>query len=191
MGPRVFTRGNSIICSAIALSALLQWGHASSRVETQGDTPMEVKIEGASMGPRVFTRGNHHAAARANTECLWLQWGHASSRVETRLFPESLIWPGGASMGPRVFTRGNIVTDDQDEWQQELASMGPRVFTRGNTLPYSERSMQEFRFNGATRLHAWKRICAAGRRPRRPRFNGATRLHAWKQGKPKTRAAAG
>src|SRR5882672_11299257 len=36
-------------------------------------------------------------------------------------------------------------------------------------------------FNGATRLHAWKRRYCAALCGRDHRFNGATRLHAWKR----------
>ena len=62
--------------------SLLQWGHASSRVETRKPALMSRAKIDASMGPRVFTRGN------STTLSLML----------------SML---DASMGPRVFTRGN------------------------------------------------------------------------------------
>ena len=36
--------------------------------------------------------------------------------------------------------------------------MEPRVFTRGNLAQSRDRRLRQLRFNGATRLHAWKRI---------------------------------
>src|SRR5687768_12645369 len=84
--------------------------------------------------------------------------------------------------------------------------MEPRVFTRGNDVLIAAFGPKLISFNGATRVHAWKRV----HRPRfssiRPRcasmeprvftrgnkvpitfslvesssFNGATRVHAWK-----------
>src|SRR6266705_5437183 len=120
MGPRVFTRGNIGAQSLAALyPKMLQWGHASSRVETSerrasphftrrcfnGATrlhawkhrsaePRRTIPEDASMGPRVFTRGNSNAAQQPFFTDK-LQWGHASSRVETsprRLTQMSSAW---------------------------------------------------------------------------------------------------
>ncbi len=112
MGPRVFTRGNIKITVVFLMYLLLQWGHASSRVETLAQVQAANKQE-ASMGPRVFTRGNQqfftqksrltlrfngatrlHAWKRRSknnrgTAADALQWGHASSRVETFLAPHS------------------------------------------------------------------------------------------------------
>ncbi|SRR6266404_197652 len=65
MGPRVFTRGNDKALGDFASSIKLQWGHASSRVETCS----------GSSDTRAFHR---------------LQWGHASSRVETQGCKDSL-----------------------------------------------------------------------------------------------------
>jgi hypothetical protein len=109
----------------------LQWGHASSRVETNRAYAQRRVNLRASMGPRVFTRGNKLRSKRARTRHS-LQWGHASSRVETiaRALRSSAIC--GASMGPRVFTRGNAVTAKAEGVTDQC-------------------------FNGATRLHAWKR----------------------------------
>ena len=112
-----------------ATMLMLQWGHASSRVETMaflvwramlycfnGATRLHAwklavlvtpgEAMPASMGPRVFTRGNSATS---------------SDRVEQ----------GGASMGPRVFTRGNFSVSSTIAPPRH-ASMGPRVFTRGN-----------------------------------------------------------
>src|SRR6266705_20746 len=85
----------------------LQWGHASSRVETRGLAGWCVCIPGASMGPRVFTRGNYLV--------------EFDFRFNLR-----------ASMGPLVFTRGNVRVK-LNRGQEKNASMGPRVFTRGNS----------------------------------------------------------
>src|SRR5882724_9992324 len=134
MGPRVFTRGNKRSSSGIStltccfngatrlhawklesfpchrcINRRLQWGHASSRVETRELTD---KVDGrdasfngatrlhawkhiiretvvnnadASMGPRVFTRGNVPLGDTLPIQRPALQWGHASSRVETSL----------------------------------------------------------------------------------------------------------
>ncbi len=134
----------------------LQWGHASSRVETKVGW-----LDGEQM----------HA----------LQWGHASSRVETTQSFDFYDPVNDASMGPRVFTRGNEEKDRDSEgtegsfngatrlhaWKQTTsgtrtlrllrASMGPRVFTRGNASQAPRGLRKQTRFNGATRLHAWKR----------------------------------
>src|SRR6266705_220637 len=61
-----------------------------------------------------------------------------------------------ASMGPRVFTRGNIFGEGT-ALQVVIASMGPRVFTRGNSRSRVSPEPARVCFNGATRLHAWKR----------------------------------
>ncbi len=85
MGPRVFTRGNTFGQGTESEAGpVLQWGHASSRVET---------------------RGIWYRRRRRNR----LQWGHASSRVETTPLDEVRLVQMVASMGPRVFTRGNTV----------------------------------------------------------------------------------
>src|SRR6266705_1564079 len=59
--------------------------------------------------------------------------------------------------------------------------MGPRVFTRGNLRSSPLPSKQPYRFNGATRLHAWKLVFGDVMVCEVARFNGATRLHAWKR----------
>src|SRR5947208_2154375 len=107
------------------------------------------------MEPRVFTRGNRHQAGH-NCRCLAsLQWSHASSRVEIRRGFEANRRHRRASMEPRVFTRGNQPT--AYKWAISFgASMEPRVFTRGNESTDLRHNFAETRFNGATRLHAWK-----------------------------------
>src|SRR6266705_5815459 len=84
-------------------------------------------------------------------------------------------------MGPRVFTRGNFVGSHRRR-HGVIASMGPRVFTRGNVSRVGNLYLGLSRFNGATRLHAWKPHTSLQRLSKRSRFNGATRLHAWKPG---------
>src|SRR5258706_383813 len=79
MGPRVFTRGNTHDLSTSNEGRRLQWGHASSRVET--------------------------CRPVAGLEAMKiLQWGHASSRVETRHCANCQKHKEPTSMGPRVFT---------------------------------------------------------------------------------------
>src|SRR5204863_406815 len=119
-------------------------------------------------------------ALPARLSMLALQWSHASSRVETAV----------------IYTR---------EPCRAEASMEPRVFTRGNSVRFSTWAIPSECFNGATRLHAWKRSQSKSSQPekgasmeprvftrgnrarrwqrsrRRGRFNGATRLHAWKR----------
>jgi len=115
----------------------------------------------ASMGPRVFTRGNQRRTFHGKHDERPLQWGHASSRVETEVL--SRLQSGkGASMGPRVFTRGNPNTGELAVNNAD-ASMGPRVFTRGNKERDRSTRGESRRFNGATRLHAWKPGLAVAR----------------------------
>src|SRR6266404_3630886 len=59
--------------------------------------------------------------------------------------------------------------------------MEPRVFTRGNAGNPCLFFAFTSRFNGATRLHAWKRRSLRRKNAPASRFNGATRLHAWKR----------
>ena len=156
MGPRVFTRGNPVLRKAFwpswfsfngatrlhawkprlatfasRAASSLQWGHASSRVETARTraTPEENKM--ASMGPRVFTRGNrkmHIPDVRSPEASM-------GPRVFTRGNAVRSITSTtrySASMGPRVFTRGNDALPALSKANTQSASMGPRVFTRGN-----------------------------------------------------------
>src|SRR2546430_440593 len=60
-------------------------------------------------------------------------------------------------MEPRVFTRGNM-KDAHPVDVIRIASMEPRVFTRGNSNSTIFIKPPHRRFNGATRLHAWKRV---------------------------------
>ena len=83
------------------------------------------------MEPRVFTRGNPGRAI-------------------------SLRRSQDASMEPRVFTRGNVEETGRLGGGRR-ASMEPRVFTRGNIPSKVDYFGAKSSFNGATRLHAWKR----------------------------------
>jgi len=140
----------------------LQWGHASSRVETKQGDDRRQGDDRASMGPRVFTRGNvagfwfkpettnrfngatrlhawKRAGSRAGRPTLkTLQWGHASSRVET-FVGESAIEPHAAL-----------------QWGHASSRVETRCLAGEHRAPYS--------FNGATRLHAWKRVTAPAAR---------------------------
>ncbi len=109
MGPRFFKRGEHSTSSQRAHhQRKLQWGHASSSVESGRSVREAVCREWASMGPRFFKRGEDSDTARCVTRFVrfngatllqaWrvavraeqkqhnglLQWGHASSSVERR-----------------------------------------------------------------------------------------------------------
>src|SRR3972149_8949584 len=61
----------------------LQWGHASSSVESrQRSSPRAIPLE--------------------------LQWGHASSSVESAMTVDERVALIAASMGPRFFKRGEL-----------------------------------------------------------------------------------
>src|SRR5437588_4843329 len=134
MEPRVFTRGNP-----------RPPGHHE-------------QVGRASMEPRVFTRGNvdgfeHRAVASAgfNGATRLHAWKRATARRSTAISFH-------ASMEPRVFTRGNNVYEGVIAGTP-CASMEPRVFTRGNHSLAELYRLLPRRFNGATRLHAWKHPC--------------------------------
>ncbi len=109
MGPRFFKRGElSRYYNALAYSRRLQWGHASSSVESGSPSNSVERTSLASMGPRFFKRGEHggyqrddhdreasmgprffkrgEIVARVSHEIAYfvLQWGHASSSVESQ-----------------------------------------------------------------------------------------------------------
>src|SRR5437588_145106 len=84
MEPRVFTRGNILVRTSERGLPMLQWSHASSRVETTSDADIVCSRDIASMEPRVFTRGNLISISDSCSGNELLQWSHASSRVETR-----------------------------------------------------------------------------------------------------------
>ncbi len=141
---------------------MLQWGHASSRVETKRLAMYGTEPNPASMGPRVFTRGN---PCRCSSIPL-AQTASMGPRVFTRGnldFPAIKRDESNASMGPRVFTRGNWQRRPDSRRGKTLlqwghassrvethlrhrrdppgsASMGPRVFTRGNLIFILEES---------------------------------------------------
>ncbi len=130
MGPRFFKRGERLSggwsrCTVVRL----QWGHASSSVESV--------IE------------NHPAMT-----IIKLQWGHASSSVESWRNIHTISGRHRASMGPRFFKRGEVsgTLVPAAEWRGFngatllqawrdgfllpqsggfVASMGPRFFKRG------------------------------------------------------------
>ncbi len=130
MGPRFFKRGEFAARRGHQnTSAQLQWGHASSSVESKLLGMPWIDARRASMGPRFFKRGesaarNHCAVQlhRFNGATLlqaWrvalgfaaegvmqLQWGHASSSVESWDRRRSPDAGEQASMGPRFFKRG-------------------------------------------------------------------------------------
>src|SRR5437870_401245 len=83
-----------------------------------------------------------------------LQWSHASSRVEIM----------SKHLRPRH--------DAKLQWSH--------ASSRVEMCQESAGDASNRRFNGATRLHAWKSGPSQKPGPRLGRFNGATRLHAWK-----------
>src|SRR5438874_1634255 len=80
MEPRVFTRGNQLLLLKAINKRMLQWSHASSRVETSSRTEILRQALTASMEPRVFTRGNMFYGRAKEVGAKALQWSHASSR---------------------------------------------------------------------------------------------------------------
>src|SRR3990172_3950413 len=86
----------------------LQWGHASSSVESCLSAGL------------ADSRGA-------------LQWGHASSSVESARYLGLFCAVYGASMGPRFFKRGEDI-GERPRHEQAEASMGPRFFKRGELL---------------------------------------------------------
>ncbi len=115
MGPRAFTRGDSISPSALTRSFRASMG---PRAFTRGDVlavELAPPIVLASMGPRAFTRGDGRGAVAP---------------------PQT----PPASMGPRAFTRGDLRIDlNRVLWR--AASMGPRAFTRGDVFQPQLRSV--------------------------------------------------
>src|SRR5260370_896300 len=106
------------------------------RVFTRGNEFLKLVMQHvthASMEPRDFTRGNAQ---------------HEGNRDRARV----------ASMEPRVFSRGNSRRGVSQNETSVFASMEPRVFTRGNVSTIESGTVPVIRFNGATRLHAWKRV---------------------------------
>jgi len=136
-----------------SLRVALQWGHASSGVETglwAGGQPVGC----ASMGPRLLRRGND-AIGGASNPLMLLQWGHASSGVETRSPISAIAAGGAASMGPRLLRRGNYAVSSEDGADAMLqwghASSGVETTWVTNlTVGTSDG------FNGATPPQAWK-----------------------------------
>jgi len=62
--------------------ATLQWGHASTGVES-GCQRAKAVVEGiASMGPRLNRRGKPAFLVQRKETRKLLQWGHASTGVE-------------------------------------------------------------------------------------------------------------
>ena len=161
MGPREFTRGDSVVAvDEDAIADELQWGRGSSPAETRPRRIHSSPHQRASMGPREFTRGDSarwrgqltrspsfngaagvHPRRRCRTwwtcsEVPRLQWGRGSSPAETRGGRGRHPPIGDASMGPREFTRGD---DGQPAGlrQRRRASMGPREFTRGDPVTFA------------------------------------------------------
>ncbi len=183
---------------------MLQWGHASSSVESlvlrqncrgrtsrfNGATLLQAWRDGpgqlvrlkhpASMGPRFFKRGEAHE----DIQCSDIGWASMGPRFFKRGEHELVNRPtllAAASMGPRFFKRGEW---SRMAYQHEMctASMGPRFFKRGEMMAFTRFAIAVSSFNGATLLQAWRVDVhrgegAAGHRG----FNGATLLQAWRE----------
>src|SRR5437879_2983631 len=87
-------------------------------------------------------------------------------------------------MEPRVFTRGKEIAQIGRD-SVALASMEPRVFTRGNLPVRFATSFRPGGFNGATRLHAWKRDRYARQIPL---FEASMEPRVFTRGNPQSRS---
>ena len=110
MGPRLFSRGNSLshinspvvgesfngaatlqprksswIRSRAPRLGWLQWGRDSSAAEMPAVTNVAIVIGLALMGPRLFSRGNAHTRTVPAMPAAELQWGRDSSAAEIML----------------------------------------------------------------------------------------------------------
>ncbi len=133
MGPRAFTRGDSL--GNLVDPDDHRGASMGPRAFTRGDLGIAAggyHVPGASMGPRAFTRGDLSIIGQPSENVPMLQWGHAHSRVETVL--------GGSRHKRKVGTL---------QWGHAHS----RVETwPTRAMPWRSRA----RFNGATRIHAWR-----------------------------------
>jgi len=135
----------------------LQWGHASTGVESTASTTSRICSS-------------------------VLQWGHASTGVERQYTLAQSSFNITASMGPRLNRRGkhyyarkfNELHPDcfngatpQQAWKEGIMKAAPA---------------KQDSFNGATPQQAWKGQCSRKKHPFHWRFNGATPQQAWKGG---------
>ncbi len=227
MGPRFFKRGENIRASkkpasgrsfngATLLQAWrvyangvedaycdeLQWGHASSSVESSASAPTQQPTESASMGPRFFKRGETSPAktrpsltSSFNGATLLQAWRGATN-IKATTQPASFngatllqAWRGHAgrnqdaarpaSMGPRFFKRGELptlVTGCPPHWLQwgHASSSVERLTSAKHGMLST--SLQWGHASSSVERWRWPRsivICRA-------RFNGATLLQAWR-----------
>ncbi len=107
MGPRLDSRGNTLTPSTnLTVAFWLQWGRDLIVAETSPNASLDVPSSTASMGPRLDSRGNRSLLA-ASVNAAPLQWGRDLIVAET--WPrqiEASSWCR-ASMGPRLDSRGN------------------------------------------------------------------------------------
>ena len=157
MGPRPFSRGNSLAHAQTVITAV------------------------ASMGPRPFSRGNIKRIDRAIAGLAPLQWGHGRSAVEIRRAVRencgadmTLQWGHGRSAVEIRTTPLMVRHEDELQWGHgrsavEMscregqgsegaapASMGPRPFSRGNRGTRRLTTTEKTSFNGATAVQPWK-----------------------------------
>ena len=157
MGPRLFSRGNTVVAE-----------DASERLKF------------ASMGPRLFSRGNFNQFYHRPIECScfngattfqpWksqavidtdatqgeLQWGHDFSAVEMKYTNVLVAHNAAGFNGATTFQPWKYHLAIVPVGACTTASMGPRLFSRGNREPYSCSCRLMRGFNGATTFQPWK-----------------------------------
>ena len=184
MGPRLFSRGNSILVQILWKVGIieLQWGHDFSAVEMGCITRWgSNERDTASMGPRLFSRGNV-ARVRYREYPLTgqLQWGHDFSAVEIQIPVKGSPMISELQWG-HDFSAVEIVVVFPSYFKSiRLASMGPRLFSRGNARCRKNPYPTIYRFNGATTFQPWKWLGVVARTVGEARFNGATTFQPWK-----------
>ncbi len=178
MGPRPFRRGNPFLtfllkllgsgfngatpfqawkrrltATIIGLSAMLQWGHALSGVETTCEPVLNAGISRFN-GATPFQAWKRNFRCLAAGQSSALQWGHALSGVETKVsdltaqVDITLQW-GHALSG--VETRLSDIgfwLNDWLQWGHALSGVETEI-----DIPEDEAIR---RFNGATPFQAWK-----------------------------------
>ncbi len=129
MGPRFFKRGEFDLWIESDSLIKLQWGHASSSVESRPARGWGIAT-GRFNGATLLQAWRVSGIEIVDQMTEVLQWGHASSSVESRARAAFDNLCGNASMGPRFFKRGEHLSV-LSEALNEVASMGPRFFKRG------------------------------------------------------------
>jgi len=156
----------------------LQWGHASSGVETRLHAE-DVRVGcRASMGPRLLRRGN---------VAIQPEGIRAEARFNGATPPQA--WKPGAAGIDRPRAGGFNGATPPQAWKHRTLRPRASAMTcfNGATPPQAwKRSRRkngrrgQHRFNGATPPQAWKHYRRPNRQELAGRFNGATPPQAWK-----------